>query len=127
MTEYASRGALSAVLADQAIEMDYGMSVQFALDAAEGMKYLHNLKKPIVHRDLKSQNLLVNDDFGVKVADFGTSAIQSLHAKGKGGRNGGSSSNAGNDGTDEREHGGSDAKHAFIPTVCPRMLTDYGA
>jgi len=44
-----------------------------ALDAAEGMKYLHSREPPIVHRDLKSLNLLVSSDYRVKVADFGLS------------------------------------------------------
>ena len=48
VTEFAPRGALSVVLADESIEMDYDMAVQFALDAAEGMKYLHGLRKPVV-------------------------------------------------------------------------------
>jgi serine/threonine protein kinase len=46
-----------------------------ALDAAKGMQYLHELDPPIVHRDLKSPNLLVTADFGVKVSDFNLSKI----------------------------------------------------
>ena len=40
-----------------------------ALDVAEGMAYLHG--KLIMHRDLKSHNLLVDEAWTVKVADFG--------------------------------------------------------
>ena len=42
-------------------------------DCARGMGYLHSLSPPIIHRDLKSQNLLVAPDFSVQVADFGLS------------------------------------------------------
>ncbi len=38
-----------------------------AQDVARGMHYLHTCKPPIVHRDLKSPNLLVDKDFTVKV------------------------------------------------------------
>ena len=45
----------------------------------EGIKYLHNRKKPIIHRDLKPENILLksNDSSGliVKVSDFGISRI----------------------------------------------------
>ncbi|PPR95579.1 hypothetical protein GOBAR_AA25087 [Gossypium barbadense] len=40
---------------------------------ARGMNYLHQLKPPIVHRDLKSPNLLVDKNYTVKVCDFGLS------------------------------------------------------
>ena len=42
------------------------LSVQ-ALDAAKGMLYLHSCSPPIIHRDLKSPNLLVDKAFSVKV------------------------------------------------------------
>jgi serine/threonine protein kinase len=38
-----------------------------ALDAAKGMNYLHNFDPPVIHRDLKSQNLLVDQGYTVKV------------------------------------------------------------
>jgi serine/threonine protein kinase len=37
-----------------------------AIDAARGMSYLHNSDPIIIHRDLKSQNLLVDDNWRVK-------------------------------------------------------------
>lgn len=40
-------------------------------DAAQGMNYLHSMEPPIIHRDLKSANLLCDDHFTVKVTDFG--------------------------------------------------------
>ncbi|CAH2078201.1 unnamed protein product [Thlaspi arvense] len=40
---------------------------------ARGMNYLHRRNPPIVHRDLKSSNLLVDRNWNVKVGDFGLS------------------------------------------------------
>lgn len=44
-----------------------------ALDVARGMAHLHGLD--CIHRDLKSDNCLVGDDYRVKVGDFGTSRL----------------------------------------------------
>ena len=47
-----------------------------ALQAAQGMCYLHAQELGIIHRDLKSHNLLVGDSFEVKVADFGLTVVR---------------------------------------------------
>lgn len=47
-----------------------------ALDAARGMNFLHTSRPPLIHRDLKSLNLLVGRDWRVKVADFGLTTLQ---------------------------------------------------
>ncbi|XP_042503693.1 serine/threonine-protein kinase CTR1-like isoform X1 [Macadamia integrifolia] len=50
--------------------------LRMALDVARGMNYLHNRNPPIVHRDLKSSNLLVDKNWIVKVGDFGLSKLK---------------------------------------------------
>ena len=48
-----------------------------ALDVARGMAYLHSRTPPVIHRDLKSPNLLVDSNFKVKICDFGMSRLMS--------------------------------------------------
>ncbi|EFN51103.1 hypothetical protein CHLNCDRAFT_14990, partial [Chlorella variabilis] len=73
LTEYCSRGSLAEVLirarqsARLAAELTWRRRLAMALDAALGMLYLHNRPAPIVHRDLKSPNLLVEESWRVKV------------------------------------------------------------
>ncbi|KAK6264162.1 hypothetical protein SCA6_019596 [Theobroma cacao] len=50
--------------------------LQIAIDAAYGLEYLHNgCKPPVVHRDLKSANILLTESMQAKIADFGLSKI----------------------------------------------------
>jgi len=46
------------------------------IDAAKGIEYLHQYDPTIIHRDLKTQNLLVDEFWRVKVCDFGLSRIK---------------------------------------------------
>ncbi|KAI7749733.1 hypothetical protein M8C21_015588 [Ambrosia artemisiifolia] len=46
------------------------------MGAARGMNYLHHCHPPIIHRDLKSSNLLVDKNWNVKVGDFGLSRLK---------------------------------------------------
>ena len=46
-----------------------------ALDASRGVEYLHNMTPQIIHRDLKAENLLLDEDFRCKISDFGLSRV----------------------------------------------------
>eukprot|EP00041_Stephanoeca_diplocostata_P038564 m.1527913 g.1527913 ORF g.1527913 m.1527913 type:complete len:1172 (+) comp25236_c2_seq6:232-3747(+) len=69
--EYMALGSLAALLSDAARALPWSHRLTFAADIARGMQHLHSIG--IIHRDLKSENCLVNDRLHVKVADFGTS------------------------------------------------------
>lgn len=55
--------------------------LKMACDTACGMAYLHACDPPVIHRDLKSLNILVTSTFGCKITDFGMSR-QSKAAQG---------------------------------------------
>ena len=76
--EYAARGSLWAVLhGRQRSECNPRRRLQWAAETAKGMAYLHSRTPPIVHRDLKSGNLLVDEDWHIKVSDFGLARTKS--------------------------------------------------
>ncbi|CAA7404337.1 unnamed protein product [Spirodela intermedia] len=54
--------------------LNWNQRVNIALQAAQGLDYLHNgCRPPIVHRDIKSSNILLNCELVAKIADFGLS------------------------------------------------------
>nr|XP_043612092.1 serine/threonine-protein kinase STY46-like [Erigeron canadensis] len=76
VTEFLPRGSLSHILQRHSTRLDWRRRIHMAMDIARGMNYLHRYKPPIVHRDLKSSNLLVDKNWCVKVGDFGLSRIK---------------------------------------------------
>ncbi|CAA7404338.1 unnamed protein product [Spirodela intermedia] len=54
--------------------LSWSKRVNIALQAAQGLDYLHNgCRPPIIHRDIKSNNILLNCELVAKIADFGLS------------------------------------------------------
>ncbi|XP_043705300.1 U-box domain-containing protein 52-like [Telopea speciosissima] len=76
VTEFLPRGSLFKTLHRNNLILDMRRRLRMALDVARGMNYLHNRNPPIVHRDLKSSNLLVDKNWTVKVGDFGLSKLK---------------------------------------------------
>ncbi|KAG6737924.1 hypothetical protein POTOM_059456 [Populus tomentosa] len=73
--EYMANGNLKDQLLENSTNMlNWRARLQIAVDAAQGLEYLHNgCRPPIVHRDLKSSNILLTESFQAKIADFGLS------------------------------------------------------
>ncbi|CAL1413051.1 unnamed protein product [Linum trigynum] len=76
VTEFLPRGSLFRLIQRNTAKLEWRRRVHMALDIARGMNYLHHFNPPIVHRDLKSSNLLVDKNWTVKVGDFGLSRLK---------------------------------------------------
>jgi len=62
--------------ADASSFLDWPMRLKIAQGASQGLSYIHNVCKPhIVHRDIKSSNILLDKEFKAYVADFGLSRL----------------------------------------------------
>ena len=80
VTELAENGSLYDFLRqkNKANEtLDYDRVILWALDIARGMEYLHfQAPQTVIHRDLKSKNVVINSKFVCKLCDFGSSKFQ---------------------------------------------------
>lgn len=80
VTEYMDRGDLRDVLhalkhqgiSDHGLNW-HGKKLTIALHIAEGLAYMHSRTPKVIHRDLKSKNVLLNYEYEAKLSDFGVS------------------------------------------------------
>ncbi|NWI11922.1 RIPK2 kinase, partial [Crypturellus soui] len=75
VTEYMTNGSLNQLLHGKDVYPDIPWCLRFRIlyEIALGVNYLHNMNPPLLHHDLKTQNILLDDEFHVKIADFGLS------------------------------------------------------
>ncbi|VDD86569.1 unnamed protein product [Enterobius vermicularis] len=72
LMEYCGKGQLFQLI-QNGCKIGKEQLCEWSRQIADGMKYLHS--KKIIHRDLKSPNILVNDQYVLKICDFGNSHI----------------------------------------------------
>ncbi|GFP90089.1 probable leucine-rich repeat receptor-like protein kinase at5g49770 [Phtheirospermum japonicum] len=82
--EFMANGTLRESLSGKSgVYLDWKRRLRIALGSARGLAYLHELANPpIIHRDVKSSNILLDDNLTAKVADFGLSKLVSDSSKG---------------------------------------------
>ncbi|CAJ1947234.1 unnamed protein product [Sphenostylis stenocarpa] len=72
--QYMSKGSLANLLYGEEKGLSWDERLQIALDISHGIEYLHEgAIPPVIHRDLKSANILLDHLMRAKVADFGLS------------------------------------------------------
>ncbi|KAI3761359.1 hypothetical protein L1987_51773 [Smallanthus sonchifolius] len=75
VVEYLPGGALkSYLIKNRRKKLPFKVVIQLALDMARGLSYLHSQK--IVHRDVKTENMLLDKTRTVKIADFGVARVE---------------------------------------------------
>ncbi|KAL3730043.1 hypothetical protein ACJRO7_027102 [Eucalyptus globulus] len=80
--EFMSNGSLDSHLFEDKLPLTWEKRYNIALGVALGLKYLHeDLKQCIMHRDIKSSNILLDAQFEAKLGDFGLARMVD-HAKG---------------------------------------------
>ncbi|MCD9559017.1 Receptor-like protein kinase 7 [Datura stramonium] len=75
--EYLINGSLwDRLHTSQKVKMDWLVRYDIALGAARGLEYLHHgYDRPVVHRDVKSSNILLDEQMKPKIADFGLAKV----------------------------------------------------
>ncbi|CAD6235030.1 unnamed protein product [Miscanthus lutarioriparius] len=73
--EYLPNGSVSGHLYDTGKEsmtrLEFKQRLSIAIGAAKGLNHLHSLAPPLIHRDFKTSNVLVDENFIAKVSDAG--------------------------------------------------------
>ncbi|KAL2242176.1 receptor-like protein kinase HAIKU2 [Sesamum indicum] len=75
--EYMPNGSLwDRLHSCKKLSLDWETRYEVALGAAKGLEYLHHgCDRPVIHRDVKSSNILLDEDLKPRIADFGLAKI----------------------------------------------------
>ncbi len=75
IAEFAAQGSLDKHLYGREPLRDFNKKLHMLTQVADAMKYLHTRSPPIAHRDLKPQNILIDEKGMVRICDFGVSKM----------------------------------------------------
>ncbi|XP_063780139.1 receptor-interacting serine/threonine-protein kinase 2 isoform X2 [Pseudophryne corroboree] len=80
VTEYMTSGSLSQLLHEDnpLPEIVWPLRFRILYEIALGVNFLHNMTPPLLHHDLKTPNILLDNEFHAKIADFGLSKWRML-------------------------------------------------
>ncbi|MBA0595618.1 receptor-like protein kinase 7 [Gossypium raimondii] len=75
--EYLPNGSLwDRLHTSRKMELDWDTRYEIAVGAAKGLEYLHHgCERPVIHRDVKSSNILLDEFLKPRIADFGLAKI----------------------------------------------------
>ncbi|KAL3745232.1 hypothetical protein ACJRO7_014359 [Eucalyptus globulus] len=69
--EFMTRGSLENHLFRRAVPLPWSNRIKIALGAAKGLAFLHGNRKPVIYRDFKTSNILLDSEYNAKLSDFG--------------------------------------------------------
>ncbi|CAA7406464.1 unnamed protein product [Spirodela intermedia] len=74
--EFMPRGSLENHLFRRSpVSLSWGTRLKIAIGAAKGLAFLHSADKPVIYRDFKTSNILLDSDFTAKLSDFGLAKL----------------------------------------------------
>lgn len=69
--EFMTRGSLENHLFRRTIPLPWSNRLKIALGAAKGLAFLHGGSEPVIYRDFKTSNILLDSEYNAKLSDFG--------------------------------------------------------
>ncbi|KAG9133649.1 hypothetical protein Leryth_021650 [Lithospermum erythrorhizon] len=74
--EFMPRGSLENHLFKRlSVSLPWNTRLKIAIGAAKGLAFLHGAEKPVIYRDFKTSNILLDSEFNAKLSDFGLATM----------------------------------------------------
>ncbi|KAM0059627.1 putative protein kinase RLK-Pelle-RLCK-VIIa-2 family [Helianthus debilis subsp. tardiflorus] len=74
--EFMARGSLENHLFKRiSVCLPWGIRIKIAIGAAKGLAFLHGAETPVIYRDFKTSNILLDSEFNAKLSDFGLATM----------------------------------------------------